>query len=111
MMQTTKARHRDNVLRVRRLYCCRSVVGSLLRQPEMRAVVVVVVDVLVHEALKMALVENDNMIEQIAAAVTDEAFGYAVLPRTAVTCTLGLDAKALHSFDYIGVEVRAAIKD
>jgi hypothetical protein len=53
MMQTTKARHRDNVLRECRLYCCRSVVGSLLRQPEMCSVVVVVADVLTHEAFQM----------------------------------------------------------
>ena len=47
----------------------------------MSAVVVVVTDVLVHEPLQMALVEHDHMIEQIAAAVADEALGNAVLPR------------------------------
>jgi hypothetical protein len=74
----------------------------------MRAVLVVVADVLIHEAFQMQFIENDHMVEQIAAAVADPALSHAILPRTSVAGPLGLDAKALHSFDYIAVEVRAA---
>jgi len=58
----------------------------------MRSVVVVVADVLGHQALKMAFVEDDDMIEQVASAVADEAFGNAVLPRAAEAGPFGLDA-------------------
>jgi N-acyl-D-aspartate/D-glutamate deacylase len=58
----------------------------------MRSVVVVVADVLGHQALKMAFVEDDDVIEQVSAAVADEAFGNAVLPRAAEAGPFGLDA-------------------
>jgi hypothetical protein len=111
MMQTAKARHRDNFTRERRLLCRRSAVGSLLRQPEMCSVVVVVPDVIGHQSLEMMFVEHNHMVEQIAATAANEALGHAILPGTSVAGPLGLDAKALHSFDYIAVKVRAAIED
>jgi len=37
----------------------------------MRPVVMVIADVLVHQAFQMAFIESDNVVEQIAAAVAD----------------------------------------
>jgi len=70
--------------------------GRLFCQPEMSAIIVVVADVFRHEALEMPLVENDDMVEQIATAVADEALRNAVLPRTAEADPLRLDAECLH---------------
>jgi hypothetical protein len=39
-------------------------------QTEVRAIFVVIADVIVHQALQMPFIENDHMVEQIAAAVT-----------------------------------------
>jgi hypothetical protein len=44
-------------------------------------VVVVVANVFGHEPFQVALVEHNNVIEQVAAAGADESFGNAVLPR------------------------------
>jgi len=71
-----------------RLLPCRTLRGRflrtscrrLLRQTEMRPVIVVVADVLGHEALEVAFVEYDYMIEQIAATA-DESLCYSILPR------------------------------
>jgi hypothetical protein len=48
----------------------------------MRSILEMVADVFVHQALEMALVLYDHVIEQFAAAAADESLGDAVLPRT-----------------------------
>jgi hypothetical protein len=65
----------------------------------MRSVVVVVADVLSHQPFEMPLVENDDVIEQVSAATTHEAFCHAVLPRASEAGPLGLDAEALDRAD------------
>jgi len=68
----------------------------------------IVADILTHQALQMAFIENDDMVEQIAAAVADEPFSNTVLPRTAETGSLGLDAKDLHCIDQFLIELPGA---
>jgi hypothetical protein len=77
----------------------------------MRSVLVVIADVLIHQTFQMAFVENDYMVEQIATAVANPALGDTVLPRTSITCPLGLDAKILDRVDDFFIELCAAIKD
>lgn len=84
---------------------------SSLVQPEMRGVVAVVADVLVHPALQMALIENDHMIEQVAPATTDEAFRNAILPRTSETGSFRLDAEALQRVNNFGTETGTLVED
>lgn len=74
MMQATQSRHGHNFCvgwSCQR--CCISTSRRLLAQPEMSAVLVVIADVLAHQVFQMALVEDDHMVEQIAAATTDES--------------------------------------
>lgn len=77
----------------------------------MRAIVLVVMDVLVHQPFQMPFIQHDHMVEQIVTATADPALGDAVLPRTAEADPLGLDAKALHCVDDFLIEARAAIKN
>src|ERR1035437_7072507 len=74
-------------------------------------VVVVITDVLTHQAFQMGLVEHDHMIEQISSTVANPAFGDAVLPGTSEAGPFGRNAKALHRTNDFLIEVRAAIKD
>src|ERR1039458_6725184 len=74
-------------------------------------VLVVVTDVLVHQTFQMPLVQDDQMIEQITATVTDPALGDTVLPWTSEAGSFWLDAEGLQGVDDFFVEVRAAIKD
>ena len=53
----------------------------LLVQPEMGAVVMVVGDVIRDEPLEMALVQRNDLVEQIAPAAADPAFRDSILPR------------------------------
>ncbi len=83
----------------------------LLRESEVRPVVVVVADVFGHEALEVTLVEDDDMIKQVSAAAADEALGYAILPGAAEACPLWLDAKALDGGDDLGTEIAPTVED
>src|ERR1017187_3219995 len=77
----------------------------------MSAVVVIVADVIIHEASQMLLVQNDHMIEKVAAAVADPALGDAVLPWASETRSLRFDAETLYRLDDFFVELSTAIKD
>ncbi len=56
-------------------------IRCLLVQPEVGPVVMVVGDVIREEALEMALVQRDDLIEQLATAATDPALRDSILPR------------------------------
>ena len=111
MMESAQPWHRDNFAVGIRIFRSLTAGGRFLRQREMGAVLMVIADVLSHEALQMALVENDHVVEQVPAAVADPTVGNAVLPRTAETGPLGLNAETLHCVDHVAIELCAAIKD
>ena len=111
MMQTAQPRHcYDSATRLR-VTRCRATGRRSLRQRKMRAVLVIITDVLVHEAFQMPFVENDHMVEQISAAVPDPSLRNAVLPRASEAGLLGLDAEALHRLNHFAIELGAAIED
>ena len=74
----------------------------------MGAVLVIVVDVFIHEAIQVPAIENDHMVKQIMSASADPTLGDAVLPCTSEAGALGLNAEILYSFDNFIVELRAA---
>lgn len=78
---------------------------SLLLQAEVRSVVVVVADVFSHEPLEVPLVEHNDMIDQVSAAVAYKALGDAVLPGTTEGGPLGLNAKPFDGADDSRTEV------
>jgi hypothetical protein len=77
----------------------------------MRSVVVVVADVLGHQASQMTLIENDDMIEQIPAAVANPALCNAILPRTSEARSFRFDAQRLDCTDHLLIEVRGSIEN
>jgi len=50
--------------------------GRFLRQRKMRSTLVVIADVLVHQAFQMSFVHNDHMVEQIASKIGRFNHGY-----------------------------------
>src|ERR1017187_2807115 len=54
----------------------------LLIQPEVGSVVVIIGNVLGEEALQMALIQRDHVVEQVGAAASDPTLGDAILPGT-----------------------------
>ena len=94
-----------------RVHLCIATRRSLFSQPEMRPVVVVVVNVLGHEPFQMFFVEHDHVVEKIAAAGGDEALSYTVLPRALKTGSLRFHAEVLDRFNNFFVETGAAIEE
>jgi hypothetical protein len=95
MMQAAKLWHRNNSVFLAGAVQCRATGWRSFRQPEMRSILVVVADVFVHQAFQMAFIDNDYMVEQIAATVADEALGDTVLPWTSEAGPLRFDAYRL----------------
>jgi hypothetical protein len=77
----------------------------------MSSVVMIVANVLVHQAFQMALVEHNHMIEQITTAGADPAFGHAVLPGASDRGADRPYAQAVHGFQNLALECVLAIKD
>ena len=81
MVQTAQSRMRNDPTRRRR---ADSPTRGLLTQPEMGSVVMVVRDVLGQEPPEMALVQRNDVIEQITSAAANPAFRNSVLPGASV---------------------------
>jgi len=111
MMQTAQSRHRDDYAIRAGVRFSPTSAGRLLRQPKVSPIIVVVIDVLVHQAFEMALIEDDHVVEQIAAATADEALGNTILPRALKAGSLGLDAEVLDGVDHFIIEIRATVED
>ena len=70
--------------------------GSILLEREMRARAVVVADVAVQTATEVSLIQDDHVVEELAADGADHAFDEGILPwRTGRRENLG-DAHAVH---------------
>src|ERR1035438_7763463 len=96
MMQATKLWNRDNpafhIGSAHRFTSQR----HFLRKRKMSPVVVVVADVVIQQAFQMPFFQNNHVVEQIPAAVTDPAFGDTVLPWTSEAGPFRLSSEALH---------------
>jgi len=73
MMQAAEPWHGKDLGACRRTFRSFSESRSLFIQTKMCSVVVIIADVLIHQALQMPLIQNDHMVEQIAAAGNEEA--------------------------------------
>ena len=78
MMQTAEPRHGDDFAGPL-TFCCLTTTRSLLAQTQLRPVVVVIPDELVHEPFQMPFIHNDYMVEQIPAAGANPAFCDTIL--------------------------------
>ena len=81
MMQAAEAPERLNSLFNARGRSHWALGRRILGEPEVGSVLMVIPDVLGHEAFQMAFVQNDHMIQQISAAASHPALGNSVLPR------------------------------
>ncbi|HEX4155994.1 MAG TPA: hypothetical protein VHY48_10300 [Acidobacteriaceae bacterium] len=70
----------------------------------MSPIVVIIANVLGHEAVEVPFIENDDVIEQVSATAADEAFYDAILPWAAQAGALGLDTKVFDCLRPVEVE-------
>ena len=86
-------------------------IRGLFVQTTMRPIRVVITEVLDHEAFQMALIEYDDVIEQVAPTGADPTLRNTVLPRAFKADSLRLNAEALDGIDDLFIKTAAAIKD
>src|SRR5215469_4711522 len=95
MMQPADARQRDYRPRQARSPLNRPDRGRRLVKTDVRAVQMVIADVIMPEAEQMSFVERDHVIQHLAADAPDPSFGDSVLPWTPNTCPDGFDSARL----------------
>ena len=83
MVQATESRSRSNHACALWADSNRPTRWRILREPQMRAVLVVVAHVLSHKSSQVSLIEDDHVIEQISSATSHRALRNPVLPRAA----------------------------
>ena len=111
MMQTAQPWHRNNSTTSSGLACGFPTYRRSFRQCQMRSVVVIVTDVLIHKAFQVALIQHDHMVKQISPAVTHESLGDAVLPWALETGPFGLDAEGLKGGNNFFAKAGSSIED
>ena len=111
VMQSAEPRHSDDFRIHRHVVFGSTLSWCLLFQSKMRPVVMVIAEVFVHQAFQMALIENDDMIEQVSATASYETFANAILPWSLKAASLRLNAEVPDGFEDLFVEVRSAVKD
>src|SRR5580704_13519959 len=77
----------------------------------MRSVLMVVADILCEEALQVALVEGDNMVQQIAPTTLNPPLSNSVLPRTAERGAYWSYAHRAHCYRDLQTILRISIED
>src|SRR5258705_7745183 len=80
-------------------------------EAEVGAVIMVIGDVVSQQAKQVAVVEDDDVVEELAADAADPAFGDAVLPWAPGSRTGRLRAEGLHGRDDVGGERAVAVED
>jgi hypothetical protein len=111
MMQTAKTRQGQNAAALASALLRRPAPRRFFPKAKMRQVLVIIADIVFHEAFQMVFVKHDHMAEQVPAAVADEAFRDSVLPRALKARSLRTNTKALDRINHIVIEARAAIED
>src|SRR5947209_2762661 len=77
----------------------------------MRSVIVVILDVFIHQALEVTFVDRNHMVKRIPATVSNPSLCNTILPWTLETGSLGLDAETPYSVCHFFTEVSAAVED
>ena len=111
MVQAADSRHGNEPVTYLSALCRFTTRRSSLCQCKVCSVVVVIADVLVHQAFQVRFVEHDDVVKQIPAAVANPALRNPVLPRTMRAGSLWLDAEVLHRMDDPIIESWVVIED
>ena len=77
----------------------------------MRAIGVIIRDIVFDETAQVSLVEDEYVIQKISATASNPAFRDSILPGTSETDPLGFDATGYQQIRHILVELRISIQN
>jgi len=76
-----------------------------------RAIGVLIRDIVFDEAAQVSLVEDESMIQKVSATASNPAFGDSILPGRLETDPVGFDASGHQQIHHIHVELRLSIQN
>src|SRR6267143_641083 len=110
VMQASEPRPRHSWAAWNLGYCRAAAGGGFLCWRVVRSIVVIVGDVLVQQSPEVALVEHDDLVEQLSAHTAYPTFRNAVLPRAPVRRSCWLQTERFHHGDHTPTEACIAIE-
>src|SRR5438046_10647959 len=105
MVQPAQSRQGLNLASTRTADFCRPTCWRVLREPKMRPVLVIVVQVRRRQPFEMPLIQYDHMVQQVASATSHPALSDTVLRRTAKGRAKWLALHVPHSRNDIGPQL------
>ena len=103
MVQATESQKGLNLPFTRRAHFCRPTCWRVLRESEMRPVLVIIKQVgSKHQPIEMPLIQDDHVVQQVASATSHPALRNTVLPRTAKGRASWLASHVPHSRKHLG---------
>src|SRR5215472_10351567 len=111
MVQSTKSREGTNLASGCGTDCNRPTHGRVLREPEMRSVLVVVTYVFSHESFQVSFIQYDHMVQQVSATTPHPTLCDSVLPGTTEGGAHWFAAQVLGHADHGIAELRIAVEE
>ena len=111
MMETANPRERNNLRSVARVVLYGTPIGRVLAEPIVRAVQMVVANVVSKESSQVPFVQRNHMVQQLPPAASDPSFSHSVLPGRFAARALGLQSDGAQRVQNLGVEFRVPIQD
>jgi hypothetical protein len=105
MMQAAESGKRENLASRGRIYRCWPTCWRILRQSQVRPILVVVANILGHQPLEVLLIQDDHVIQQVSSATSDPALRDTVLPRAAEGSAGGVASQVSYRRNHIRSEL------
>ena len=105
MVQAAESRQGLNLAPFPRVNCCWPTCWRVLRETQVRSILVVVTDVFRHESLQMPFVQDDYVVKRVSSATSNPALSDTVLPRTVKSKAGWLAADVPYRRNHIGSEL------
>ena len=105
VVQAAESRQGLNLAFSPRPNCCWPTCWGVLRETQVRSILVVVADVFCHESLQMPFVQDDYVVKQVSSTTSNPALGNTVLPRTAKGKAGWLASDVPYRRNHIGSEL------
>jgi len=83
VVQAAESRQGLNLAFSRRANCCWPTCWGVLRETQVRAIIVVIEHVLGYQPFEMPFIQDDYVVKQVSSATSNPALSDTVLPRTA----------------------------
>src|SRR5437762_12466171 len=92
MMETADARERNHPRSVAWIVFSGTPIGSVLAEPIVRAVLMVIANVVPKQSSQVLFVQRNHMVQQLPAAASDPSFSHSVLPGRFAARPFGLQS-------------------